>query len=176
MTPNLSIHLETNWCVAFVIHLPAKKLSEDRSFQEALQVAIVDEIATKETLQVQQKQTLQPVNEVSKGSSFSPLHVLSVTHRDKVLVKIRCLQARRWYTFFFCVEAVATQGLNSNFEKLHFAAAMYVRGHIALACEKRRVNTLTVEEQLLEESSSCIRLSRIRMACPRQKSLQERGA
>lgn len=108
---------------------------------------------------------------------FLPLHVLSVTDQDKVLVKIRCLQTRRWHTLVFCVEAVATQGLNSNFEKLHFAAAMYVRGHVARVCEKRRVNTLTVEEELLEESSSCIRLSRIRMACPRQKSLfQERGA
>ena len=80
--------------MAFVIHLPAKKLSEDRSFQEDFSVAIVDEIAAKETLQVQQKQTLQQLHEVSKDSSFSPLHVLSVTHRDKVLVKIRCLQAR----------------------------------------------------------------------------------
>ena len=66
-------------------------------------MAIVDEIAAKEALQVQQKQTLQQVNEVSKDSSFSPLHVLSVTHRDKVLVKIRCLQARRLHTLvFFC--------------------------------------------------------------------------
>ena len=75
-------------------------------------MAIVDEIAAKETLQVQQKQTLQQANEVSKDSLFSPLHVLSVTHRDKELVKIRCLQARRWHTLvFFFVEAVATQGL-----------------------------------------------------------------
>ena len=130
-------------------------------------MAIVDEIAAKETLQVQQKQILQQVNEVSKDSSFSPLHVLSITHLDKVLVKIRCLQARRWHTLVFCVEAVV----------IHFAAAMYVRGHIARACEKRRVNTLTVEEDLLEESSSCIRLSRVRMARLRQKSLfQERSA
>ena len=112
------------------------------------------------------------MNEVSKDSLFSPLHVLSVTHLDKVLVKIRCLQARRSHTLVFCVEAVATQGLNSNFEKLYFAAATYVfRGHIARVCEKRRLNTLTVEEELLEESSSCIRLSRIRMSCLRQKSL-----
>ena len=66
-------------------------------------MAIVDEIVAKETLQGQQKQTLQQVNEVSKDSSFSPLHVLSVTHRDKVLVKIRCLQARRWHTLVFFV-------------------------------------------------------------------------
>ena len=52
------------------------------------------------------------------------------------------------------------------------AAATYVfRGHIARVCEKRRLNTLTVKEELLEESSSCIRLSKIRMPCPRQKSL-----
>ena len=87
--------------MALVIHLPAKKLSEDRSFQEAFSVAIVDEIATKETPQMQQKQTLQPVSEVSKDSSFSPLHVLRVANRDKVLIKIRCLQARRWHTLVF---------------------------------------------------------------------------
>ena len=180
MTPNLSIHLETNWCVAFVIHLPAKKPTEDCSFQEAFSVAIVDEIAAKETLQVQQKQTLQQANEVSKDSSFSPLHVLSVTHRDKELVKIRCLQARRWHTLvFFCGSGGHARPItNSNFEKVYFAAAMYVLLHIARVCEKRRVNTFTVEDsELLEESSSCIRLFRIRMAWPRQKSLfQERSA
>ena len=158
MTPNLSIHLETNWCVAFVIHLPAKKPTEDCSFQEAFSVAIVDEIAAKETLQVQQN---KPFN------------------KRKELVKIRCLQARRWHTLvFFCGSGVHARPItNSHFEKLYFAAAMYVLPHIARVCEKRRVNTFTVEEELLEESSSCIRLSRIRMACPRQKSLfQERGA
>ena len=56
-------------------------------------MAIVDEIAAKETLQLQQNQTLKQVNEISKNSSFSPLHVLSAKHRDKlkVLVKIHCL-------------------------------------------------------------------------------------
>ena len=47
-----------------------KKLSEDCSFQDALQVAIVNEIEAKETLQVQQKQTPQPVNEFSKIRRF----------------------------------------------------------------------------------------------------------
>ena len=37
-------------------------------------MAIVDEIATKETLQMQQKQTLQPVNEVTVG----PNHPIDV--------------------------------------------------------------------------------------------------
>ena len=80
--------------------------------------------------------------------------------------------------FFFCGSGGHARPItNSNFEKLYFAAAMYVLPHIARVCEKRRVNTFTVEEELLEESSSCVRLSRIRMACPRQKSLfQERGA
>ena len=41
-----------------------KLLSEDRTFQEALQVAIADEIAAKVTLQVQQQQLPQPVNSV----------------------------------------------------------------------------------------------------------------
>ena len=46
-----------------------KLLSEDRTFQEALQVAIADEIAAKETLQVQQQQLPQPVNSVAKEFS-----------------------------------------------------------------------------------------------------------
>ena len=123
------------------------------------------------------KQTLQQAKEVSKDSSFSPLHVLSVTHRDKELVKIRCLQARRWHTLvFFCRSGVHARPItNSNFEKLYFAAAMYVLPHIARVCEKRRVNTFTVEEELLEESSSCIRLSRIRMACQDRNLCSRRG-
>ena len=43
-----------------------KLLSEDRTFQQALQVAVADEIAAKETLQVQQQQLPQPVNSVGK--------------------------------------------------------------------------------------------------------------
>ena len=49
-----------------------KLLSEDRTFQEALQVAIADEIAAKETLQVQQQQLPQPVNSVTKEFSALP--------------------------------------------------------------------------------------------------------
>ena len=43
-----------------------KLLSEDRTFQQALQVAIADEVAAKETMQVQQQQLSQPVNSVTK--------------------------------------------------------------------------------------------------------------
>ena len=49
-----------------------KLLSEDRTFQEALRVAIADEIAAKETLQVQQQQLPQPVNSVAKEFSSLP--------------------------------------------------------------------------------------------------------
>ena len=49
-----------------------KLLSENRTFQEALQVAITDEIAAKETLQVQQRQLPQPVNSVTKEFSALP--------------------------------------------------------------------------------------------------------
>ena len=51
------------------LRLEKKLLSEDRTFQEALQVAIADEIAAKETLQVQQQQLPQPVNSVAKEFS-----------------------------------------------------------------------------------------------------------
>ena len=43
-----------------------KLLSEDQTYQQALQVAVADEIAAKETLQVQQQQLPQPVNSVAK--------------------------------------------------------------------------------------------------------------
>ena len=49
-----------------------KLLSEDRTFQEALQVAIADEIAAKETLQVQQQQLPQLVNSVAKEFATLP--------------------------------------------------------------------------------------------------------
>ena len=48
-----------------------KLLSADRSFQEALQVAVDDEKAAKESLKVQQ-QLPQPVNSVTKDSFSSP--------------------------------------------------------------------------------------------------------
>ena len=47
-------------------------LSEDRTLQEALQVAIADEITAKETLQVQQQQLPKPVNSVAKEFSALP--------------------------------------------------------------------------------------------------------
>ena len=47
-----------------------KRLSEDRTFQQALKVAIADEIATKEGVKVQQQLT-QSVNSVSKNPSIS---------------------------------------------------------------------------------------------------------
>ena len=47
-----------------------KLLSEDRTFQQALQVAIADEVAAKETMQVQH-QLSQPVNSVTKEFTLS---------------------------------------------------------------------------------------------------------
>ena len=47
-----------------------KLLSEDRTFQQALEAAIADEIAAKESVQVQQQLT-QSVNSVSKNPSVS---------------------------------------------------------------------------------------------------------
>ena len=56
------------------IHNPAtrkKLLSEDRTFQKAMEVANADEIAAKESIQVQQ-QLSQPVHAVAKDSPQSP--------------------------------------------------------------------------------------------------------
>ena len=70
-----------------------KLLSEDRTFQEALQVAITDEIAAKETLQVQQQQLPQPVNSVAKEfSAYRPLLVesqLPNLPRGRLLARFR---------------------------------------------------------------------------------------
>ena len=51
------------------------------------------------------------------------LHALNL-RRDKVLVALCRLQARRWLTPAFCVEAVIIQGLNANFEKPYVAAVI----------------------------------------------------
>ena len=40
--------------------------SEDRTFPQALQETIADEVAAKETIQVQQQQLSQPLNSVTK--------------------------------------------------------------------------------------------------------------
>lgn len=55
----------TSPCVVFAIAATRKKLSsEDRTFQQAMQVAIAsDEVAAKESIQVQQ-QLPQPVHSV----------------------------------------------------------------------------------------------------------------
>ena len=60
-----------NQFVCGICNPPTRKklLSQDRTFQEALQVAIADEIAAKETLQVQQQRLSQSVNSVSKETS-----------------------------------------------------------------------------------------------------------
>ena len=61
-----------------------KLLSEDRTFQQALEVTIADEIAAKESVQVQQ-QLNQSVNSVSKNPSVSStLSVDSVSKNSAV--------------------------------------------------------------------------------------------
>ena len=76
-------------------------------------MAIVDEIAAKETLQVQQKQTLQQANEVFVGfiafaASRAQRHASRQGARQNSLSSS---QAMAYTCFFFFVEAVATQGL-----------------------------------------------------------------
>ena len=80
-----------------------KLLSEDRTFQQALQVAIADEVAAKETMQVQQQQQLsQPVNSVTKhpltlSSSSREIHVYGLL-RDKFFAKLRLQPNRQLLT------------------------------------------------------------------------------
>ena len=75
-------------------------MSEDRIFQEVLQVAITDEIAAKETLQVQQQQLPQPVN----SQPYRPLLLeiqLSNLLRGRLLARFRPVSSQQLLTLVF---------------------------------------------------------------------------
>ena len=118
-----------------------KLLSEDRTFQEAPQVAIADKIAAKETLQVQQQQLPQPVNSVAK--EFSALPSSSRGNSATQSTSHAC---------FSC----------SNFDhvrskcKFRNAVCRYckLRGHIARVCKKGGVNVMGFEEEPPQEQLS----------------------
>ena len=92
-----------------------------------------------------------------------------------MLVKIRCLQARRWHTLVFLCGSGGHAIPKFKFRKVICRSCNDDKGHIARVCKKRGVNTLTVEEELFEESWSCIRLSRIRTKCHVQRFITIRN-
>ena len=116
-----------------------KLLSEDRTFQQALEVAIADEIAAKESVQVQQQLPhIQSVNSVSKNSTASSSSSVDSVSKNlqfrrplagilvyllyaKVFVQIRLRLPSRIRTLVFHVEMHATCDPNANLEMLHVA-------------------------------------------------------
>ena len=134
-----------------------KLLSEDRTFQEALKVAISDEAAAKETLQVQQ-QVSQPVNSVSKDFPVSPLPAFRGNSRQEFSSRQLPRQNSASphqptsYTCFSCGNADHTRA------KCKFRSAVCrncnVRGHIARVCKKRGINAMCVKGELSEEPLS----------------------
>ena len=129
-----------------------KLLSEDRSFQEALQLAVADEIAAKESMQVQQ-QLPQPVNSVTKDSFSSP-----ASSRGYIGLQFGSQQGARQpsnlsqaisYTCFSC-------GSSDHLRpKCKFRNAVCrncnVKGHIARVCKKGGISTMCAEEELPQE-------------------------
>ena len=131
-----------------------KLLSEDRTFQQALQVAIADEVAAKETMQVQLS---QPVNSVTKD----PL-TLSSSSRDNSRIRPSARQVLRQTstssqqaTSYACFSCGNTDHLRS---KCKFRNAVCrncnTRGHISRVCKKGGVNAMCIEEESPEEQLS----------------------
>ena len=122
-----------------------KLFSEDRTFQQALQVAIADEVAAKETMQVQQ-QLSQPVRQPRDNSRIRPSarQVLRQTSTSSP-------QA----TSYACFSCGNTDHLRS---KCKFRNAVCrncnTRGHIPRVCKKGGVNAMCIEEESPEEQLS----------------------
>ena len=133
-----------------------KLLSEDRTFQQAMEVANADEIAAKESLQVQQQMS-QPLYAVAKDSPQAP--ALSsrrssstppaLTPADRQGSLPKSPRQSSSYTCFSC----------GNSDHSRFACRFRNdvchnrngTGHIARVCKKSGVNAMSVEEEFPEE-------------------------
>ena len=137
------------------IHNPATRkelLSEDRTFQQAMQVTIDDETAVKESREKQQLS--QPVHAVTKGSPalssrrrLSTPPVLPPAGRQGSFPKSP--RQSTSYTCFSCGNSDHTR------YKCRFRNAVCHScngsGHIARICKKSGVNAMCVEEEFPEE-------------------------
>ena len=100
-----------------------KLLSQDRTFQEALQLANADEIAAKETLQVQQQQLSQSVNSVSKETSshgISRSRSTSWPSANQTSPKFLSVSS---YACLSCGKTLIMKDLNANSQMLFAAIA-----------------------------------------------------
>ena len=123
----------------FVCATRKKLLSEDRTFQEALQVAIANEIAAKETLQVQQQQLPQAVNAVANEFSALPSSsrgksATQSTSRPSASQISSSSQPAASYACFSCGNSDHVRSKC----KFRNAVCRYckLRGHIARVCRK----------------------------------------
>ena len=133
-----------------------KLLSEDRTFQQALQVAVADEIAAKETLQVQQ-QLPQLVNSVAKEFPAipSPSRGDSRTKSTSRTSPRQASSTSQQATSFACFSCGNSDHVRC---KCKFRNAVCrscnLRGHIARVCKKGGVNTMSFEEEFPQEQLS----------------------
>ena len=125
-----------------------KLLSEDRNFQQALKVAIADETAGKETLQVEQQSQLNIISKAKTSSVSSPT---AGTSRVQPISRQSARQSSQpvshqttSYTCFSCGKADHVRS------KCKFRNAICrscnARGHIARVCKKSGVNILSAGE------------------------------
>ena len=134
-----------------------KLLSEDRTFQKALQVAVADEIAAKETLQVQQQQLPQPVNSVAKEfpALLSPSRGDSRTRSTLRTSPRQASSTSQQATSYACFSCGNSDHVRS---KCKFRNAVCrncnLRGHIARVCKKGGVKTMSFEEECPQEQLS----------------------
>ena len=141
-----------------------KLLSEDRTFQQALEVAVADEIAVKESVQAQQQLT-QSVNSVSENLSVSSTLSVDSVSKNSAVLRSSGENSR--------VPPLLRQGIRPNSpsppqsnsyacgtaghvrSKCKFRNATCrncnTRGHIARACRKNGVNAVCVEEEAAED-------------------------
>ncbi|XP_068748909.1 uncharacterized protein [Montipora capricornis] len=129
-----------------------KFLSQDRTFQEARQVATDDEIAATETLQVQEQQLSQSVNSISKETFSCGISRSRSTSRPSPNQTSPMFQPVSSYACLSCG--------NSDHErsKCKFRNAVCrhckLRGHIVRVCKKGGVNNMGFEEESLQEKLS----------------------
>ena len=97
-------------------------------------MAITDEIAAKETLQVQQQQLPQPVNSVAKEFSAYPIQLPNLT-RGRLLARFRPVPSQQLLMLVFHAVILIMLDLNANLGMLCVAIASYE--DILLECVRK---------------------------------------
>ena len=128
-----------------------KLLSEDRDFQQALKVAIADETAGKETLQVEQQSPVK-LNLMSKAKISSVRLPTAGTSREQQVSRQGVSKSSPTfhqptsYTCFSCGKDDHARP-RCKFRNA-ICRSCNARGHIARVCKKSGVNILSVGEDI----------------------------